>query len=91
MASPHKGSSSWEAPRNAQARSNFLFEMVVCDVQSSALEIAALAMMLTACARPSANWTLRSLRYILNDNAKCMLLALRYGSDIGLETKRSLS
>ena len=89
MAAPLKASSRAQAPRSAPGSSDFLFEMIVCDVQSSALEIAELAMMLTASVRSNANWTLRSLRYLLLDDAKCMLLALRYGPDIGLDNDAS--
>ena len=67
------------------ANSNLLFETIICDLQWSSLVVGALAMMVSACSRPGVDWTLRSCRHLLHGDAKAMLLALRYGSEFGLD------
>ena len=62
-----------------------LFETIVCDVYWNSLEVGALAMILSACSRTDADTSLRSRRHLLRGDAKPMLLALRYGAEVGLD------
>jgi len=69
----------------AQPDVGFLLETVVCDVHGAFLQIATLSLMTMNCARPNATTNLRACRHLMHDDSKIMLLALRYGHEIGLD------
>jgi len=62
----------------------FLFEAIICDLHSCAMQVAMLAIMLSAWGRPECAAALRSGRHLLHDDSMIMELALQYGEDIGL-------
>jgi len=62
----------------------FLLETIICDLHSSAMQVAMLAIMIAACARPQGAAALRSGRHMLHDDCKVMSLALHYGEEVGL-------
>jgi len=64
--------------------SDYLFETLVCDVHSCAMQIGVIATMLNASQKPDLIGGLRSCRHMLHDDSKIMTLALRYGSEAGL-------
>ena len=61
-----------------------MIEMIVCDAHGCAIDIATLALLLTAHTQPGATGNVRSCRHLLHDDAKAMALALRYGEEVGL-------
>jgi len=63
---------------------DFLLKTVVCDLHSCAMQVAMLAIMLAACARPEGAAAVRSARHLLQDGGKMMELALLYGAEIGM-------
>jgi len=63
---------------------NFLWESIIADLHWSVLHIAALSILSNTLFHRKAAWTLRPWRHLLSDNSKIMLLALRYGADIGM-------
>jgi hypothetical protein len=75
----------------SKVNANFLLEMIVCDVHMCALQVATLSMMISAASRPGARVNLRSCRYLLSDDVKVMLLAIRYGEEVGLDARASES
>jgi hypothetical protein len=66
-------------------KANYLLETIVCGAYESALQVAALALLLNACARTGDTSRVLSFRHILIDDSEVMLFALSYGEDIGLE------
>ena len=63
----------------------FLLETVVSDVHGTILQIATLSLMTASCARLGSRLNLRACRHLMHDDSKIMLLALRYGQEIGLD------
>lgn len=63
----------------------FLLETVVSDVHGTILQIATLSLMTSSCARLGSRLNLRACRHLMHDDSKIMLLALRYGQEIGLD------
>jgi hypothetical protein len=72
------------AEPHSSADDPLLYETIVCDVEWSALAVGALSMLLSAAARPGAIWTLHPSRHLLYGDAKAILLALRYGTNVGV-------
>lgn len=72
------------APPPDAKNADFLFEMIVADLQWTSIQIAAVCMMATACAPLKSPWSLRSCRHLLYDDTGVMRLALRYGAEVGL-------
>jgi len=62
----------------------FLLETIICDLHSSAMQVAMLAIMIEASAKPKGAAALRSGRHMLHDDCKVMSLALHYGEEVGL-------
>ena len=81
MAASPAAVSSAPAPK---ALTDFLFETIVCDVHSCAIEVGALTMALAAGGGPDAASRLHAFRHLLHDDSKIMALALRYGDEAGL-------
>lgn len=93
-ADPPKAASDGErggAPQGSKFNANFLLEMIVSDVHTCALQVATLSMLISAYSRPGANVNLRSCRYMLSDDVKVMLLAIRYGEQVGLDARTTQS
>ena len=67
----------------------FLLETIIYDLLWNGLHIGTLATALTACNRNPTQGTLRPWRHLLHDNCKIMVLALRYGPQIGLSKELS--
>ena len=72
------------SPSDAPIVAEFVWETIVCDLHSSALQVAMLTIMLGASARPQGALALRSGRHMLHDDCKVMILALHYGEQAGL-------
>ena len=72
------------APTELAANADFLLETIVGDVHWTAMQIGALATALARARAGDANG-LQAGRYLLHDDSKTMLLALRYGKFIGLD------
>jgi hypothetical protein len=68
----------------ATFNAGFLLEMIVCEAHWCVMQVATIAILSSACARPEATYSLRSCRYLLHNDVAIMLLALRYGDEIGL-------
>ena len=69
-----------------RANGNFLFETVICDLHSTALQVGCIAVVVAACSKSDAGWTLRAWRHGLFDDCEAMRLALRFRDQIGLNT-----
>jgi hypothetical protein len=67
------------------AKANYLLETIVCGAYESAMQVAALALLLGVCARTGDASRVLSFRHILIDDSEVMLFALSYGEDIGLD------
>jgi len=66
------------------ANPDFLFEMIVAELQWTSMQLAALCVMATIAAPAGSRWSLRSCRHIIHDDTGVMRLALRYSSEIGV-------
>lgn len=62
----------------------YLFELLVSDVQWTAIPIATVLMLLTAHHQAERPLNLKSCRHLLNDDINVMRLALTFGSEMGL-------
>ena len=67
-----------------RAASDYLFETVICDLHWTALQAGSIAMVVEACSKTDAGWTLRAWRRGLGDDCEVMRLALRFQDDMGL-------
>jgi PilZ domain len=67
------------------AKANYLLETIVCGAYETAMQVAALALLLGVCARSGDTARVLSFRHILIDDSEVMLFALSYGEDIRLE------
>ncbi len=74
------------AKRPSEANIDFLLETMASDLHLHAIHIATLAAIVNAATRPGGAALLRSSRHLLGDDAKAMLLALKYGANLGLAT-----
>ena len=70
------------------AKAKYLLETIVCGAYESAMQVAALALLLGVCARTGDASRVLSFRHILIDDSEVMLFALSYGEDIGLRRRR---
>jgi PilZ domain len=66
------------------ANPDFLFEMIVAELQWTSMQLAALCAMATVAAPAGSRWSLRSCRHIVHDDTGVMRLALRYSAEIGV-------
>jgi hypothetical protein len=66
------------------ANPDFLFEMIVAELQWTSMQLAALSAMATVAAPAGSRWSLRSCRHIVHDDTGVMRLALRYSLEIGI-------
>jgi PilZ domain len=66
------------------ANPDFLFEMIVAELQWTSMQLAALCVMATVAAAAGSRWSLRSCRHIVHDDTGVMRLALRYSAEIGV-------
>lgn len=71
-----------EPPRHLNF--DFLLETMASDLHLHAIQVATIATIVTTASRPGGDALLRSSRHLLRDNGKAMLLALKYGADLGL-------
>jgi hypothetical protein len=65
---------------------DYLFETVICDLHWTALQAGSIAMVVEACSKTDAGWTLWVCRHGLGDNCDVMRLALRFHDDMGMNT-----
>lgn len=73
-------------PRVASAQSSLvLVESIVNDAHWTTLSIATLTILMNACSAKPVSWTLRAWRHTLTPHASAMRLALRYGTDVGID------
>lgn len=72
----------------AEAKANYLFEVLVRDVQSSAAQIGSLTALLGHQAQSGAT-SMAALRHYLNDDSRVSQLALRFAGDAGLSPQVS--
>ena len=72
------------APGPTSAVSTFLLESLVCNVHSTAMQIAKVALMLVRVCSGEKN-PLRSGRNSVQDNGKAMLLGLQHAGNVGLK------
>jgi hypothetical protein len=70
----------------SREKANYLFETIACGAYESALQIGAIAILLTDYARTGVPSQLRSFRRLLLDDSKVMLFALSYGEEVGLQS-----
>jgi PilZ domain len=70
----------------SREKADYLFETIVCAAYESAVQIGAIAILLTDYARTGVPSQLRSFRRLLLDDSKVMLFALSYGQEVGLQT-----
>jgi hypothetical protein len=69
----------------SREKADYLFETIVCGAYESAVQVAAIAILLTDYARTGVPSQLRSFRRLLVDDSKVMLFALSYGQEVGLQ------
>jgi len=72
--------------KSKRAVADYLFETVICDLHWTALQAGSIAMVVEACSKTDAGWTLRAWRHGLGDDCEVMRLALRFQDDMGLNT-----
>jgi hypothetical protein len=65
-------------------KADYLLETIVCGAYESAMQVAALAALLSVCTRTGDASRMQSFRHILIDDSEVMLFALSYREDIGL-------
>ncbi len=70
-------------PEQAHINAEFLCEMIVSDLNTTALQIGLLCMKTTACVAPGSRFSLHALRHVAGDNASVVRLVLRYGASAG--------
>jgi len=67
----------------SQANLDFLVENVASNLHLHAIQVVTIAASVSAAMRSGETTLLRSCRHLLHDNGKAMLLALKFGADIG--------
>lgn len=75
------------APNPGQVHFDFLVETVASNLHLHAIEVVTIAASVSAAVRSGDKTLLRSCRHLLGDNGKAMMLALKFGAEIGLSTK----
>jgi hypothetical protein len=70
--------------KGKRATGDFLFDTVICDLHWTALQVGSIAMVVEACSKTDAGWTLKAWRHGLGDDSEVMRLALRFQDDMGL-------
>ena len=70
--------------KSKRAAADYLFETVSCDLHWTALQAGSIAMVVEACSKTDAGWTLKAWRRGLGDDCEVMRLALRFQDDMGL-------
>jgi hypothetical protein len=73
--------------KESAANGKFLFEMIVADLQWTALQAASFCIIATACAAPDCRFSLRACRHFAYDDTRVMRLALRYADEVGLPSE----
>ena len=70
--------------KSKRAAADHLLETVICDLHWTALQAGSIAMVVEACSKTDAGWTLKAWRRGLGDDCEVMRLALRLQDDMGL-------
>lgn len=82
--SADRGSSPADHSESVNSREAYLLESVVCDLHLCGLEIATTAMILASCAEKGRHNPLQACVRLLMADTNVIMLALRYGPEIGL-------